>query len=611
MKIVVCMKQVPRLDEVRFDRSNRIVREDVSAMTNPLDLQALGHALRLRDDEGGEIVALTMGPPQAREILEDAIGRGADRAIHLADKRFAGADTLATARAISRALEREKPDLVLFGRSTLDGATGQIGPQVAELADLPHLTQVFELELHGRTLHVERETERGSESWTLELPAVLSVERGPGPPNAEAQDDHEVQEIDAEALGGSPREYGTRGSPTFVKEVRELALERRSERAEEVKEGVKRVCALLREHDESPAVEHRRAGDAEHSRQIWVVAELQAESLHPESLEGIACARSVAEDLSADVVAVLLCANPHELPEELAAHGADRVLVVHDQHLAEYTAAHHCAALCAAIEERAPFAVIAPWSAQGRDYVPRVAARLGLGLIGDFVALEVDDDDEENEPDLLWIKPAWAGTVQAPIITHRSPSMGTLRPGAFRVPDRQARAEVPVEEFEPRIDSTERAACGARRTEIETDMLLDAAQTVVLVGPELEEGDMARAHELADALSGSVGATHEAVAHGLAPPQVEVSITKRSISPDLVLTLGIQDDSPLDAVRAAGAIVTVHRDADAAVHQRADLAIVSAPMDLVAALLADLDGEEPATSGSNPASPSPPSPSAQ
>ncbi len=152
MKIVVCMKQVPRLDEVRFDRANRIVREDVSVMTNPLDLQALAHALRLRDQEGGEVVALTMGPPQAREMLEDAIGRGADRAIHLADKRFAGSDTLATARAIAHTLTREEPDLVLFGRSTLDGATGQVGPQVAELADLPHLTQVFELELDGRTV---------------------------------------------------------------------------------------------------------------------------------------------------------------------------------------------------------------------------------------------------------------------------------------------------------------------------------------------------------------------------------------------------------------------------------------------------------------------------
>ena len=106
VKIAVCVKQVPRLDDVRFDSRNRIVREEVELMVNPLDLQALRRAFELRDADGGEVVVLTMGPPAAREILEEAVRRGADRAVHLVDKRFGGADTLATARALAHALER-------------------------------------------------------------------------------------------------------------------------------------------------------------------------------------------------------------------------------------------------------------------------------------------------------------------------------------------------------------------------------------------------------------------------------------------------------------------------------------------------------------------------
>src|SRR3954454_5271296 len=123
MRIAVCVKQIPELDKLEFDRANRVKREAANLVWNPADLRALGQALELRDACGGEVVAMTMGPPSAREVLEEAIERGADRAVRLVDKRCAGADTLATARALARALEREEPDLVVFGRSTLDGAT--------------------------------------------------------------------------------------------------------------------------------------------------------------------------------------------------------------------------------------------------------------------------------------------------------------------------------------------------------------------------------------------------------------------------------------------------------------------------------------------------------
>ncbi|WP_164709646.1 electron transfer flavoprotein subunit beta/FixA family protein, partial [Rhodococcus opacus] len=216
-RVLVCLKQVPAPGAVSFDeRTKRIRRDSDAAITNPADLCALAHALSLRDALGWEVVAVTMGPPAAQATLVDALRRGADRAVHLLDRRFAGADTLATARAITRVVEREAPDLVLTGRWTLDGATAQVGPQVAELAGLPQLTQVVALHTgdDGR-IRAEVETDVGTEDWAIELPGLVSVGRGIEPPwVVDAADAAAIETVTADDLGGGPRDFGTRGSPT-------------------------------------------------------------------------------------------------------------------------------------------------------------------------------------------------------------------------------------------------------------------------------------------------------------------------------------------------------------------------------------------------------------
>ena len=592
MKIAVCLKQVPRLEQVRFHpKTNRIVREDVEAIVNPLDLRALGHALALREAVGGEIVALTMGPPAAREGLEEAVQRGADRAVHLADKRFAGADTLATARALARALAREDFDLVLFGRSTLDGATAQVGPQVAEMAGLPHVGQAIELHPDGGRLRIETETERGSECWVVELPAAVGVERGPEPPDPDAGREIRVDELSAEDLGGTPRDYGTRGSPTFVKEVRDLPSERETEEVDDVDAAAERIARLVAnmEDERSQPVHPERGNGAE--REIWALAERDGdEDLHPVSLEAISCARSVASDLDAEVVAVLMCDEPRGLECDLAARGADRVLVILHPRLADYDAAAFVDALSAAIERHSPFAVIAPWTARGRDYVPRTAARMGLGLTGDFVSLEVPDPDDDD-PDLLWLKPAWAGTVQAPIIAHTKPAMGTLRPGVFTAAEAADAGDITIDEFAPELDDQEGPRCDARTRDIDSTPLLDDAAVVVCIGGDTDRETAGAARRLAAQLGGSLGATTEAIAAGHAPHQLEVSTVKRSLGPSLFIALGVSDAAPLDAVRAAGKIVTVHADADAPAHAHSDLAVVADPQELLEALLGRLDDD--------------------
>src|SRR5713226_10252645 len=161
MKTIVLIKQVPVVAAMKLDPETKTLkREGVPSEVSSFDIRALLKAIELRNSHGGEVVALTMGPPQAKAALEHCLALGADRAVHLVDRAFAGSDTLATARALALALKREGYDLILCGRHSTDSETGQVGPELAEHLDIPHITGVRGLRIDEatRTLIAERET---------------------------------------------------------------------------------------------------------------------------------------------------------------------------------------------------------------------------------------------------------------------------------------------------------------------------------------------------------------------------------------------------------------------------------------------------------------------
>src|SRR5262245_44998433 len=238
MRFVVCIKWVPVLSALRFDpETRRLVREGVPGEVSGFDLRALGAATALRDAHGGEVVAVTMGPPAARDGLIEALALGADRGVLVGDPLLAGSDTLATARALAAALTREAPDLVLFGRASTDAETGQVGPEVAELVGRPQATAVRALTVDpaARSFTAERETDDGFETVTGPLPAVITAaediveERFPTKAARQAAAAKPVTSVDVAALGLASDEVGAAGSPTWVAGVEEVAITRRAE----------------------------------------------------------------------------------------------------------------------------------------------------------------------------------------------------------------------------------------------------------------------------------------------------------------------------------------------------------------------------------------------
>ena len=178
MNIVVCLKQVPGTTKVKIDpQTNTLIRQGIENILNPFDTYALEEGVRLKERCGGKVTAVSMGPPQAEEMLREAIGSGADEAILLSDSAFAGADTWATAYTLSKAIGKlEQCDLIICGRQTIDGDTGQVGPELAEILGLPFVAYVSKIEEIGdQCIRVRRMIEEGYEVIEMSLPAVITV----------------------------------------------------------------------------------------------------------------------------------------------------------------------------------------------------------------------------------------------------------------------------------------------------------------------------------------------------------------------------------------------------------------------------------------------------
>jgi electron transfer flavoprotein beta subunit len=228
MHIIVCIKQVPDSSNVRINpKTNTLMREGVESILNPYDEYALEEALKLKDKHGARVSVITMGPPQAEVILREALARGADDGALLTDRVFAGADTLATSYALSRAVKKinPKPDLVLFGKQAIDGDTAQVGPGVSEFLDMSLVTYVCSLEVSGKTFTAETHMDDGMVTLTGRFPAVMTVVKEASPPRFASlarwmtAKRAPIPRWSAKDVGAEAAQCGLDGSPTRVARI--------------------------------------------------------------------------------------------------------------------------------------------------------------------------------------------------------------------------------------------------------------------------------------------------------------------------------------------------------------------------------------------------------
>ncbi len=226
MNIVVCIKQVPDAASVKWDHeTGTLIRDGVQSVINPFDYNAIEAALTLRDELGGRVTAVTMGPPQAQDAIREAMSMGVDDGLVVSDRAFAGADTLATTYTLSRAIRKlGDVDAVFCGKQAIDGDTAQVGPGLAVRLDLPCVTCVGEMEIleGGRGLRVRRMCEQGYDVVETEFPVLLTVLASlntPRVPSLKGKMRARKAEIplwSAEDIGAEEGKIGLAGSPTKV-----------------------------------------------------------------------------------------------------------------------------------------------------------------------------------------------------------------------------------------------------------------------------------------------------------------------------------------------------------------------------------------------------------
>jgi electron transfer flavoprotein alpha/beta subunit len=231
MKIVVCIKQVPEVTNVQVDPvKGTLIREGVQSILNPFCEYALDHSIRIaKANPGSEVTAISMGPPQALDALRRCLELGADRAILVTDRVFAGADTWATAYTLSAAIRLAVPnfDLILAGKQAIDGDTAQVGPELAEIMALPQITYGVEAWLtpNQKRIQVKREIEWGYEVIEARLPALVTFSKGevvrrlPSLKDLVASRGKPVQTIKAGDLDLPEDQLGLKGSFTQVIQV--------------------------------------------------------------------------------------------------------------------------------------------------------------------------------------------------------------------------------------------------------------------------------------------------------------------------------------------------------------------------------------------------------
>ena len=596
MKIAVCVKYVPVIAQIKFDYETKtIVREGVPSEVNPFDMLGLVRAAELKRSPEDEVVVISMGPPQAKDGLLECLALGGDRAVLLTDRALAGSDTLATARALSMVLKREKPDLIVCGRNSSDAETGQVGPGIAELMGMPHVGPVSKLDLGSdpNTVLVHRIIDQGHQVIECALPALVCVTDGVAEesfPNREQMVEAEtkpIEEMTCADLSSDMSLFGEGGSPTWVQDIRLVEPDRKAVTIEgedpaaaagQMAQGLKECLdALAAQQSETSAPAEDVRYPDQRERSIWVIADtFQDRPIHV-TMEMLGKARELTAITRSEVAAVIIASQGQAMAAEMAAHGADRVLLLDNSTLGPVYSRAVSDALAAAINQAKPYAVLFAASVDGRDLASRIAANLKLGLTGDAVDLEIDDQGR-----LVQLKPALGGNVVAPILSKTLPNLVTMRPGLLTPKSREDGAQAPVEIIETAgfsgqdIKGQDIKVIEEHYQEDIGATELVQAQFVVGVGmgiggPE----ELARIQEMVRSVGGTLATTRNVTHAGWLPHQLQVGISGRSIAPRVYLAVGIRGAfNHTVGIQKAGVILAINSNRRHAIFRSADYGVV-------------------------------------
>jgi electron transfer flavoprotein alpha subunit len=600
MDFLVLVKVVPPSESLRYDPAlGRVIREGTELVVNPFDQRALRVALELRRS-GETVTVLSLGPPHARVPLRETRALGVDRVVLLTDPAFAGSDTLATARALSAAAQRMGHDVTLGGAWTTDSETGQVGPEVAALLGVPVVSgaRALRRDADGPGFDVTVDTPTGWAEYRARAPLLVTVgEKIAKPlratPEALARvPDPAVEVLGTAELGLHPQKTGTAGSPTVVGSVAEVAPTRSPRRfaegapSERVHAAVAALTALLGAPRPGPLPLPPAPSPMRPEAEVLVLVTGSNGDLDPAALGLLS---EVRRALPGSWPSAVWVGPP---PTEAATHRLDLagalagycVTTREPRPESSQVARGFESSLEARPSSEAGLFLSDPF---GREVAGQLAARRGLGLIGDAIGMRSDPTRG-----IVWSKPSFGGRTVAGIYSRTRPSLATIRPGAFALAPESRRGEGFGWRNLPALRDRNSVELRAEGVETLDAVDLERREVVVVVGMGVggPEGIERLRPTLARWQAGLVG-TRRVVDAGWLPRQLQLGLTGRSLAPRLGVLLGVSGSpNHLIGWKRAGTLLAVNRDPEAPVFREADVGVVGSVEEVVPLLEAPLAG---------------------
>ncbi len=636
MNIFVCIKQVPDTSEISInEETGTLNRTGVESIINPLDVHALEEALRLRSACGGFVTVLTMGPKQGEEALREALAMGADKAVLCTDKKFAGADTWATACTLEASIRQLGiPDLILCGKQAIDGDTAQVPAELAVRLNIPFLPYISAItSIRGDYIETTSMTDNGFARLKAPLPTVCSVVKSINVPRLISLSGWirafslSIERINAKLISGNDGNIGLKGSPTrvkkitpvsHVKKVRYLDAENQNDL-----EIIRDILSKPKDTDNGDL--SRTPVPRQENNIFWERIPLQQLAKNT-IFAGLICVLGEIDPLTSRVHSVT-----YELLEEglrladkkgtgifclFPVHGTEdqSELPLHEDCCTRLEAYDLSAILCvftgckngfepnrcaglitAAIQSCAPDIILAPASLAGRSYVPLVASSLQTGLTADCTRFDIDPETGL----LQQTRPAFGGNIMATIITpNHTPQMATVRPHVLRSP---SQAGLPRFTNGPnrwiqivtqrQNENTDVTVLKYSTTLQDTDDISNAS--IIISGGRGVGGNTRDANsgfplleKFARLVGGSVGASRSAVEAGWAPYHQQVGQTGKTVQPKVYLACGISGAvQHLVGMHDSDTIIAINKDPEAAIFQSADYGFVDGYIRIIQKLI--------------------------
>lgn len=628
MNYIALVKQVPDIknipDEAWDWEKGTLKRGLLENVCNELDKQALAFALKMREQHSGQVVALTMGPPFAEEVLRYALSIGADTAVLLTDRKLGGADTAATAYPLAQAIRKIETEIfdgdrnyiIVSGMQSVDGDTAQVPPQIAEELGIVHIAYATSYNFDNGQLKVDRITRRGSETVSPDsYPCMVTVTQWTQSPFASFRRTRWAQSQDmtqwsASDIGADEDYIGLAGSRTAV--VRIFSPKEVSRRNCILENDAAKLVRMLKksyqskleatEEDEQPKYSLAKGKNPDYRGELWIYAEQEDGEINPASFELLGKATELAQQIDEKVAAVLVGHDIRNLPPKLIAYGADKVYTAEHDLLATFLPVAYTRAVSELIEKYTPQMMLFSATPLGRELAPRVAYRTRSGLTADCTGLDIIDTRrgrQEYTAILQQTRPALGGNIMAAIITQNSTvQMSTARPGVMRArqPDEKRQGE--IIESTPEITGSDLGASivSSWRHPLTSD--IKDAGAIVCGGAGCRTKDSFDRYllPLANGLGrflgqkAMIGASRAAVELGFIDRSHQIGQTGQTVKPRVYIAVGISGAvQHLTGMQNSDIIIAINKDPKAPIFKVADYGMVGNLEEIVPKLIEALD----------------------